>query len=111
VKTIQDTEPRITALARRALLAVATGQIDEQLFTADSRAVLMGNQGKEIQRSLNAFSLPVAIIHTSELVERRTENNARVYRYLLTDIGRSLLCTIKLTSDDKVSSIELAEQL
>jgi CubicO group peptidase (beta-lactamase class C family) len=111
VKTIQDTEPRITALARRALLAVVTGQIDEQLFTADSRAVLMGNQGKEIQRSLNAFSLPVAIIHTSELVERRTQNNARVSRYLLTDIGRSLLCTIKLTSDDKVSSIELAEQL
>ena len=109
VRTIQDTEPQITALMRRALLNVAVNKIDEQLFTADSRAVMLGSQGKEIQQSLNSFSLPVAIIHTSELVERRVENNVRIYRYLLTDIGRSLLCTVKLTPDDKVSAIELVE--
>jgi len=105
VKTIQDTDHRITTLVRRALLAVSTGKIDEQLFTADGRA----GMGKEIQQRLNAFSLPVAIIHSSELVERRTEGNARVYRYLLTDIGRSLLCTVKLTPDDKVSSITVTD--
>ena len=109
VKTIQDTEPKITSLVRRALLGVATGKIDDQLFTADSRAVLVGDQGKQIQRLLNAFSLPVAIIHSSELVERKNENNLRVYRYLLTDIGSSLSCTVKLTPDDKVSSIEVVE--
>jgi len=81
------------------------GKLDEQLFTADARA----GMGKELQQRLNAFSLPVAIIHSSELVERRTEGNARVYRYLLTDIGRSLLCTVKLTPDDRISSIEVAE--
>jgi len=91
------------------LMGVIAGKIDEQLFTADSRTLMLGRHGKEIQQSLNAFSLPVAIIHSSELVEQRSENNVRVYRYLLTDIARSLLCTIQLTADDKVSSIELAD--
>jgi CubicO group peptidase (beta-lactamase class C family) len=109
VGVIQDTEPKTTSLVRRALMGVATGNIDDQLFTADSRAVMLGSRGKQIQRSLNTFSLPVAIIHSSELVERKNENNLRVYRYLLTDIGRSLSCTVKLTSDDKVSSIEVLE--
>ena len=64
---------------------------------------------KQIAQSLNAFSLPVAIIHSSELIERKTENNLRVNRYLLTDIGRSVICTVKLTPDDKIASIELTE--
>ena len=93
VKTIADTEPQTTALVRRALMQVLMGKDDH----------------KEIARSLNAFSLPVAIIHASELIERKTENNLRVNRYLLTDIGRSAICTVKLTPDDKIASIELAE--
>jgi len=92
VRTIPDPERRITILVRQALMGALTG-----------------DRGKEIQQKLSAFSLPVAIIHSSELVERRTEGDVRVYRYLLTDIGRSLLCTIKLTPDDKVSSIEVVE--
>lgn len=109
VKTIPDTEPKITSLMRRALMGVVLGKIDEQLFTADGAAAIQGDRGKQIRQSLNAFSLPVAIIHSSELVEQRTENNVRVYRYLLTDIGRSLMLTIKLTQDDKVSSIEVED--
>ena len=93
VRTIPDTEPKTTSLVRRALM----------------EALMQGNQGKQVQQSLNAFSLPVAIIHSSELVERRSEDNIRVYRYLLTDIGRSLICTVKLTPDDKVSLIEVQE--
>ncbi len=93
VTTIADTEPQTTALVRRALMQIVMGKDDR----------------KEIARSLNAFSLPAAIIHSSELIERRTENNQRVYRYLLTDIGRSAICTVKLTPDDKVVSVELVE--
>ena len=82
VKTIEDTDPKTTALIRRALI---------------------GN------KKFDRFSLPVAIIHSSELIDRKTENNLRVYRYLLTDIGRSAICTVKLTPDDKVASIELVQ--
>lgn len=60
-------------------------------------------------KKFSHFSLPVAIIHSSELIERNTENNLRVYRYLLTDIGESAICTVKLTPDDKIASIELVK--
>ena len=86
VKTIEDTDPKTTSLIRRALM-----------------------KSKQIAQSLKAYSLPVAIIHSSELIERKTENNLRVYRYLLTDIGRSAICTIKLKPDDTIASIELVE--
>lgn len=86
VKTIEDTDPKTTSLIRRALM-----------------------ENKQIAQSLKAFSLPVAIIHSSELIDRKTEKNLRVYRYLLTDIGRSAICTVKLTPDDKIAFAELLE--
>ncbi len=82
IKTIDDTDPKITSLIRRAM---------------------MGN------KQFNVFSLPAAIIHSSELIERKTENDLRVYRYLLTDIGHSAICTVKLAPDDTVTSIQLVE--
>ena len=82
VKTIDDPDPKTTSLIRRAL---------------------MGN------KKFDAFSLPAAIIHSSELIESKTENNLRIYRYLLTDIGRSAICTVKLKPDDTIASVELVE--
>ena len=93
VKTIPDVDPKTTSLVRRALMQI----------------VMHSDENKQIAQSLNAFSLPVAIIHSSELIDRKTENNLRVYRYLLTDIGRSAICTVKLTPDDKIASLQLAE--
>ncbi|HEY0761177.1 MAG TPA: serine hydrolase domain-containing protein [Pyrinomonadaceae bacterium] len=86
VKTIEDTDPKTTSLIRRALM-----------------------ENKQLAQELKPFSLPVAIIHSSELIERRSENNLRVYRYLLTDIGRSAICTVKLTPDNKIASVKLAQ--
>jgi len=86
IKTIEDPDPKTTSLIRRALM-----------------------ENKAIAHDLKAFSLPVAIIHSSELIERKTENNQRVYRYLLTDIGRSAICTVKLTPDDKLASVQLVQ--
>lgn len=94
VKTIADTEPQTTALVRRALMQVVMGSKRDH---------------KEIAESLNAFSLPAAIIHSSEVIERKSENNLRVNRFLLTDIGRSAICTVKLTPDGKIASLEIAE--
>lgn len=93
VRTIADTEPKTTSVVRRALMQI----------------LMHSDENKEVAQSLNAFSLPVAIIHSSELIERKTENNLRVYRYLLTDIGRSAICTVKLTPDDKIASLQLVE--
>lgn len=109
VTTIVDTEPQTTALIRRALLRLTTRSADEQIFTSEFRNLIAGEQGERLQASLNKFSLPIAIIHTNELVEKRLEGDVRVYRYLLTDIDRSAMCTAKVTKENKVTSITVQE--
>ena len=107
LKTIADLDPKTTALIRRVLMQVALGKLEEQLFTSDCHAAMLGDEGKQIAQRLNAFSLPVAVIHSSELIEQKIENNRRLYRYLLTDIGSSLSLTVQLTTDNKIASLNL----
>ena len=104
VRVIPNTDPKTTSLVRRVLMQFNMGKIDEELFTPHARAMLSIS---EIQKRLNAFSLPAAIINSSELVGISRENNERVYRYLLTDFGSSLLCTMKLAQDGKISAINV----
>ncbi len=106
VKTIPDRDPKTTSLIRRALMQVAMRKLDEELFTPDCRAAMLGDEGVPVAQSLNAFSLPVAIIHSSELIEQKTQNNQRLYRYLLTDIGSSVSLTVHLSEDNKIASIQ-----
>ena len=109
MNTAADVEPKVTALVRRALMGVVLDKIETQLFTAEGSAAMRGNDGKRIRASLNSLSLPVAVIHSSEFVDWTRENNLRVFRYLLTDIGSSLSCTVKLTPYDKIASIEVVK--
>jgi hypothetical protein len=64
---------------------------------------------QEAALTLNSLTLPIALINSEELVERREENGLRVYRYLFNDIPKTLAATIKLTSDDKIAEFDLAE--
>ena len=109
VKTIADPDPKTTSLIRRALMQVTVRKLDEQLFTSECRAAMLGDEGKQIAQGLNAFSLPVAIIHSSELIDQKNKKNHRLYRYLLTDIGSSLSLTIQLTMDNKIASIQMVQ--
>lgn len=105
VQRIEDKEPRVTALAKRALSQLADGAADPDLFTADARAAMFPDQAKQVGERLRSLSLPVAIIFFSELVERREENGLRVYRYALTDLGATLFCTIAFTTEDKIARV------
>jgi len=107
---IEDKEPKTTALVRRVLLQFARGKADAELFTAEARAKTFPARAAQIGESLNSLSLPIAVIYTNELVERRDENNLRVYRYLLNDMTRSLSCTVKLTKDEKIADFQLREE-
>lgn len=104
---IDDKEPQATALVRRVMLQIARGTADPNLFTPDAWTKLFPDQAKQIGARLNSLSLPIALIYTNELIERREENALRVYRYMLNDLGRTLFCTVKLTRDDKVASLQL----
>ena len=91
-------------------MQVATRKLFKQLFTPECIAAMLGGEGQRIAQNLNAFSLPVAIIHSSELIEQKTENQRRVYRYLLTDIGSSLTFTIEVTADNKIAAIQMGKE-
>ncbi len=105
---LEDKEPKVTASVRRVLLQFAKGTADSNLFTTEARAEIFPDRAEQIGKRLNLLSLPIAIIYSSELIERRREKNGlRVYRYLLNDLGMSLFCTVKLTKDDKIASLQL----
>jgi len=108
-KPIQDREPKSTAFIRRVLLQLSHGTATPDEFTPELQAEMFPGRAKQIGDLLGSLSLPVAVIHLSELVERRDESGLRVYRYLLTDIGKTLSCTVKLTKDEQIAGLELSE--
>ena len=100
---ITDQETEITALVRRVLMQLKNGKPDKGLFTSELRP----SEVTKIASKLNSLSLPVAVIHLGELTERQVERDLRIYRYVLTDIGQTLVCTLKVTQDNKIAEIEL----
>ncbi len=108
VQPIEDKELQITASVRRVLLQFARGTADPKLFTPEARAKIFPAHAKQIGERLNSLSLPIAIIYTNELIERREENGLRIFRYALNDLGATLFCTVKLTKDGKIASLQLS---
>jgi CubicO group peptidase (beta-lactamase class C family) len=109
IKPLEDLEPKVTSFIRRALLQLSQGRSAPDQFTPELYAKLFPARARQMGEMLDSMSLPVAVIHMGELVERRDENGLRLYRYILTDIGRTLSCTVKLTKDDKIAGLELRE--
>jgi CubicO group peptidase (beta-lactamase class C family) len=106
---IEDKEPPTTLLVRRVLLQFSKGVADLNLFTPAAAAEIFPVRAKQIGEKLTSLSIPVAVIYTNELIERRAENNLRVYRYFLNDVTRTLSCTVKLTKDGKIADFQLEE--
>ena len=110
-RPIEDKEPRVTALVKGVLRQFSTDTADFKLFTAGARAALFPRRAEQAGESLKSLSLPVAVIYSSlDLVERSEDGGLRVYRYTLTDLGKTLSCTVKLTTDDKIADLQLGEE-
>ena len=92
-------------MIKRMLLHVAQGTTQPDSFTAAGASRFFPEQAKQVGKLLNTLSLPIALIFTSELVERKDENGLRVYRYALTDVGKTIFCTVRLESGDKLDSL------
>jgi CubicO group peptidase (beta-lactamase class C family) len=108
-QSIEDKEPSATLLVRRVLLQFSRGAADSNLFAPEARAAIFPARARQIGERLNLLSIPVAVIYTSELIERREEGDFHLYRYFLNDLTRTLSCTIKLTQNDKIADIQLNE--
>ncbi|MGH9873985.1 MAG: serine hydrolase domain-containing protein [Pyrinomonadaceae bacterium] len=107
-KSIDDKEPKVRSLVRDTLLKFAAGAADPSVFTPEARAKLF--EDKLLTESLNSLSHPIAIIHSLELMDRRDDGGLRVYRYALTDLVKTLYCTVSLTKADQIAGLKLEEQ-
>lgn len=107
---VLNREPKVNALIHRVLMQLTNDRPDKSLFTSDFQTRFFPIAANKLGETLRTLSLPVAVIHLSELVERRTDQNLRLYKYELTDIGKTLVCTLKLTDDDKIASLELVSK-
>ena len=103
----QDQEAKVTALVKKVLRQFSQGMVDFKLFTPAASAAMLPQRVGHISESLNSLSLPAAVISSIELVSRREEGEFRAYRYLLIDISQTLICTIKLTKDDKIADLQV----
>jgi CubicO group peptidase (beta-lactamase class C family) len=104
-KSIADQEPEVTAMIRRVLLQLAQGKANADSFTPLASRSMFPDKAKEVGNLLNTLSLPIALIFTNELIEKKEEAGLRIYRYALNDIGKTIFCTIKLTSADKIADL------
>lgn len=104
---IEDKEPQVTAFVRKILRQFSQETADFKLFTPEARADVFPQRARQISERLSTLSLPIAIISSAALVERKEEGGLRAYRYVLTDLGVTLFCTFKLTKDDKIADIDL----
>ena len=102
---ITDQEPEVTAMIRRVLLQLAQGKPNPDSFTPRARSTMFPDQARKVGALLNTLSLPIALIFTNELIEKSDEAGLRVYRYALNDLGKTIFCTIKLTSADKIDNL------
>lgn len=108
-QSIEDQEAKTGALVRRLLLSLTRQSIEKDLVTPRLAAELTTVRVSELAATLNSLSLPIAIVHSEELVARHNESDLRVYRYLFNDIGKTLSLTIKLTPEDKIAAFDLLE--
>ena len=108
-QSIDNNEPKVAAVMRRFVLQLSHGVVEKDLVGPKVLAELTPVRIKELSTALNSLSLPIAIFHSEELVERRDENNLRVYRYMFNDIGKTLALTIQLTKDDRIAAFDLVE--
>jgi CubicO group peptidase (beta-lactamase class C family) len=107
-QSIEDKEPA-TSLIRRVLLQFSRSAAEPNLFTPEARAAIFPDRARQIAENLNLLSIPIAVIYTNELIERREEGGFRLYRYFLNDLTRTFSCAVKLTKDDKIADFELKE--
>jgi CubicO group peptidase (beta-lactamase class C family) len=99
--TIEDTEPRVTALVKAVLLAIQDGTVGPEPFTPEMWKGFYpaGVQGfQSALRSSGAFK-------SLALLSRKSEGDARTYRYRAVFGETSLVLDFTFTKENKISAM------
>lgn len=98
---VEDREPQVTAMVKDLLQKFSDGAADQALFTEEAQAAIFPERARMFGEFLKSLG-PLKEIH---LVERRDENEHRLYRYRLVYNDASLLLTMSLSREGKIALI------
>lgn len=107
---IKDDDPELTQTIKRVLLQLSEDKTDLKLLTAEMRESYLPVKAKEAGEVLRSLSLPIAVIYMSELIERKEESGLKTSRYLLTDVGQTLVAEVKTTRDNRIAGVQITEK-
>lgn len=101
-KAIEDAEPDVTTLLTEVLRKTVGGGLTPEPFTPEAAGPILqaSTQAAEFLKTLGA-------LNKVELLERREQGEARLYRYRLTYANATLLGLMSLTKDGKIAGLQL----
>lgn len=106
LKAIEDKEPQVTAQVKNLIEKLATGTIDQNLFSAKAKALFFPDAAKELSDGLKALGAPERI----ELLERDDDGDTRIYRYRFTFKEAALIFTIGFDKEGKIAGLRVREE-
>jgi CubicO group peptidase (beta-lactamase class C family) len=104
-RAIEDTEPQVTAFVRETVERIANGKADPAAFTPEARARFFPDRVKDAETFLKE-SGPVKRF---ELIERKQEDDGRLYRYRLS-ATESLILGVRIAGDGKIAGLSIAPE-
>jgi CubicO group peptidase (beta-lactamase class C family) len=102
VAPIEDKEPQFTAKVKELIQAFINEKADKDLFTKELQDVVFptAKDFSEFLKSHGSFNKVV-------LIERRDEDDDRIYRYQLIFQNSTKLLMLKVNKDGKIADIQL----
>lgn len=105
----EDHHPKISLFVRNTLLHISTANVNQESFSAEARATVFPQKIRELETTLRSLSIPIAVIFTSDLIDRHEKGAVTTYRYLLSDVVKSFICTVSLNSDSEITALEIEQ--
>jgi CubicO group peptidase (beta-lactamase class C family) len=98
---IEDKEPQVTAMVKDLLQKFADQNADQTLFTKDAQAYIF----PELAKRFGEYLRSLGALQQIQLVERKAEDDQRVYRYRLIYKDEALIFTMNLNKEGKISLV------
>jgi CubicO group peptidase (beta-lactamase class C family) len=105
-KGIPDREPQVTQMLQTVLKDAAQGKADPSLFSPEAQAEFV----PFVRRVGPRFLGSLGPIQSLVLLERREEKESRIYRYRALFKDSTLLWTLTLTRDGKISQLQPVQE-
>jgi len=104
-KGIEDKEPEVTRLLNRVLTDAVEGKVDASLFSPGAQEMV-----DFIRKVGPEFLKPAGPLKSITLLERRTDENQRAYRYRTEFQNKTVVWAFALTPDGKIIGIQPGDQ-